>query len=313
MKTLMPRALLPVLLLSSALPLSASLSTPQIAASALCPSCIDYRVVGVCYWLFCTPFGCSVKTSVKVRHFLPQAVISAYNQPGDNPWREVAALGAGDITGLSGGGGDNQQKHGQHKDNLLYKSADAIGHPAANLMGDSIPGYACKGAATAFVPYFLSNLDALMWRSGLPESFYPEALTPGMREVGSITGGNMWGNIYPRSGFVTQTDDYKAGAMVAQRVADIITRAGQAHVYQTMKASARAGYWPPDPVTENTGTRNHKWQRLSPQLVSSCAIFPDSSFNYTQNGSYAWALWQPYACCKPRGQKFLFSTDIGGN
>ncbi|WP_181943746.1 TraU family protein, partial [Klebsiella pneumoniae] len=121
--------------------------------------------------------------------------------------------------------------------------------------------YSCKGAATAWQPYFLSNLDALMWRTGLPESVYPEALTPGRREIGATTAGNMWGNVYPRSGFVTQTDDYKAAAVTAQRAADIITRPGQIHVYRTLKANASAGYWPPDPVTENTGTRNHKWQR----------------------------------------------------
>ncbi len=95
------------------------------------------------------------------------------------------------------------------------------------------------------MPYLLSTLDAVMWRSGLPESFYPEALTPGLREIGSTTGGNMWGNVYPRSGFVTQVDDYKAAAVVAQRAADVVTRTGQIHVYQPMTASASPGYWPP--------------------------------------------------------------------
>ncbi len=59
-----------LLMAGSAVPASASLTTPQLVASAACPDCIDYRVVGVCYWLLCTPFGCSVKTSVKVRHFI---------------------------------------------------------------------------------------------------------------------------------------------------------------------------------------------------------------------------------------------------
>lgn len=143
------------------------------------PDCIDYRVVGVCYWLLCTPFGCSVKTSVKVRHFIPQVVVSAYRQPGDNPWREVAMLSRSALGGLADGGGENQQKRGQRKDNVRYRSVDAIGHPAASLIGQQTSGYSCKGAATAWQPYFLSNLDALMWRTGLPESVYPEALTPG--------------------------------------------------------------------------------------------------------------------------------------
>ena len=32
----------------------------------------------------------------------------------------------------------------------------------------------------------------------------------------------MWGNIYPRSGFVTQQDAYKSAAVVAQRVASVM-------------------------------------------------------------------------------------------
>lgn len=117
------------------------------------------------------------------------------------------------------------------------------------------------------------------------------------------------GNVYPRSGFVTQHDGYKSAALVAQRVADVITRSGQLHVYQPLVGQRSPGYWPPDPVRENTGTQNHKWQRLSPQLSNSCAVFPDSGA-VAQNGQYAWALWQPHSCCKRRGQTFLYSSDF---
>ncbi|MCR9001767.1 MBL fold metallo-hydrolase [Rahnella perminowiae] len=67
------------------------------------------------------------------------------------------------------------------------------GHPATTLIGGQIAGYSCKSAATPFVPYFVSSLDALVWRSGLPEGLYPEALIPGQRELGSQAGANMWG------------------------------------------------------------------------------------------------------------------------
>lgn len=133
---------------------------------------------------------------------------------------------------------------------------------------------------------------------------------PAEREVGSQASQNMWGNVYPRSGFITQQDDYKAGAVIAQRVADIITRSGQIHVYQPLVGHRSPGYWPPDPVTENTGTKNHKWQRLSPALSQSCAVFPDTGGHVAENGNYAWALWQPYSCCKRRGQTFLYSTNF---
>ncbi|MNE94609.1 TraU protein [compost metagenome] len=65
------------------------------------------------------------------------------------------------------------------------------------------------------MPYYLSTLDSLAWRHGIPETFYPEALMPGIREVGRQASGNMWGNVYPRQGFLVQPDDFKAAAVMA--------------------------------------------------------------------------------------------------
>ncbi|EEJ6624621.1 TIGR03756 family integrating conjugative element protein [Salmonella enterica subsp. enterica] len=299
----------------------AAINTASIVASALSPSCISWRVSGICYWLKCTPAGCTVKTSVKVTHFIPQAVVSVYQDKGKNPWTEMTLVSgtsggvenaiSGALVGLSAGGGESVSKvPGQRSLHTRFKYADAIGHPATSLIGGQIPGYSCNSAATPLFPYFLSTLDTLVWRTGVPELAYPEALIPGKREVGSQSSQNMWGNVYPRSGFITQQDDYKAGAVIAQRVADIITRSGQIHVYQPLVGNRSPGYWPPDPVTENTGTKNHKWQRLSPALSQSCAVFPDTGGHVAENGNYAWALWQPYSCCKRRGQTFLYSTDF---
>ncbi len=298
-----------------------ALNTAQIVASAASQNCISWRVSGICYWLLCSPYGCRVVTSVKVTHFIPQAVVSTYNAPGSNPWAEmspvsqeadslenavIGALGRG-----AAGGGNNELKiPGQRKTNLHFKYADAIGHPATVLIGGSVPGYSCRSAALPFMPYFLSTLDSLVWRTGVPETLYPEALVPGQREVGSQAAGNMWGNVYPRSGFVTQVDDDKASALVAQRVADIITRSGQSHVYQPLMGRRSEGYWPPGAVQENTGTDNHKWQRLAPQLSASCAVFPDAGHALAVDGNAAFALWQPYSCCQRRGQRFLSSTNF---
>lgn len=300
----------------------AALNTAQIIASAVSQNCISWRVSGICYWLFCTPFGCKVRTSVKVTHFIPQAVVSTYVAPGGNPWQEMAfvsqtagglesAVTSG-LSGVSAGGANpaDMKNPGQRKSAVRFKYADAIGHPATSLIGGSIPGYSCDTAATPLMPYFLSTLDSAAWRTGVPESLYPEALVPGQREIGCQAAASMWGNIYPRSGFISQTDDDKASAVVAQRVADIITRAGQPHVYQVLRGNRHDGYWPPGEVTENTGTRNHKWQRLAPHMTQSCAVFPDGSHTAASDNNEAFALWQPYSCCKKRGQTFLGSTDI---
>lgn len=299
----------------------AGVNTASLITSAASTSCISWQVKGICYWLLCTPLGCSVKTSIKVKHFIPEAVVSAYSGSGGNPWSEISAVsGAADATengiigmlsGVGAGGGQQAIKAPSlRKQNLHFHYADAYGHPATSLIGGQIAGYSCQSAATSFIPYFVSALDTFAWRSGFPESLYPEALIPGQRELGSQRSGNMWGDIYPRSGFVTQQDSYKSAAVVAQRVADIITHNGQLHVYQPLVGQPSPGYWPPDPIRENTGIQNHKWQRLAPQVSTTCAVFPDTNRPIAEDGNYAWALWQPYRCCQRRGQTFLSSTDF---
>lgn len=215
------------------------------------------------------------------------------------------------ISGAEGGG--NLITPNTHRDNLTrFKNVDGIGHPggwiATQLASQS--GYACASGATAFIPYYLSTLDSLAWRHGIPENFYPESLVPGVREVGSQVLGNMWGNVYPRQGFLVQPDDFKAAAVMAQRAGDVVTRNWQPHVYVPLTPARHDGYWPPGPIVENDAS-THKWQLLSPQIQPTCAIFPSNPVQ-SADGGYAWSLWRPYSCCKREGQTFLFSIDFEG-
>lgn len=299
------------LLLCAAFPLRA-ITTPEIAASALSPDCVHYRVVGQCYWLNCTPLGCSVRTSVKVSHFRPDLVVSAYSLTGQNPWTEMS-LPSPPIPGIAEGGGDTNPRSANQHSKIRFKNADAIGFPAGDELAKFFTqlGYICSPSSQPFEPYFLSQMDTLAWRSGVPEMTWPEALTPGMREVSQ--NGDMWGNIYPRAGAISQTHDYKAAAVIAQRVADLVTRIGQPHIYTPLTASSRAGYWPPPPVIEGDSS-NHRWQMLTPKKSAACSVFPDGGVTDTyadklaENGAYAWTLWRPYKCCPRRGQTFLGST-----
>ncbi|PTT12158.1 MULTISPECIES: TIGR03756 family integrating conjugative element protein [unclassified Pseudomonas] len=289
---------------------SMALDTGSITSSALSPSCLEYRVIGICFWLLCTPFGCTVKTSTKVRHFIPELVVSSYATTGANPWTEMAALSS-PISGAEGGG--NLITPNTQRDNLpRFKNVDGIGHPggwgATQLASQS--GYACASGATAFMPYYLSTLDSLAWRQGIPESLYPESLIPGVREIGHQVAGNMWGSVYPRQGFLVQPDDFKAAAVMAQRAGDFITRNWQPHVYLPLTPVPREGYWPPGPIIANDAS-THKWQLLYPLVQRTCAIFPSGPVQ-SADGGYAWSLWRPYSCCKREGQTFLFSIDFEG-
>lgn len=287
-----------------------ALDTATIAASALSPDCLEYRVVGICYWLNCGFFGCSVRTSVKIRHYVPDAVVSSYANTGGNPWMEVRPMSLPNPTAM--GGGDGTTNH-EHENNLQrFKNADVIGHPAGAAFSSfaSAFGFTCEGAGTPFMPYLLSTLDTVGWRYNLPESVYPESLIPGTREIGSRTSLDLWGNVYPRGGLLHQTDDYKSGAVGAQRAGDIVTRRGQPHVYQPLLAEPRDGYWPAGELIESDASTG-KWQELTPRLSNTCAVFPHNDPRVqAQRGDYAWTLWRPYSCCQRRGQVFLGSMDF---
>lgn len=295
-----------------------AITTPQIIASAASTQCLHYQLIGVCVWLTCTPFGCYTQTSVKVKHFMPDLVVSVYHRTGQNPWPIVAPLAPPNATSKDAG---NRAKRdaSRHHSNLRFKNADAIGDPtAAGFRLLSSFGLTCHSAATPFKPYYLSVYDPLAWRGGIPESAYPESLIPGARTIGSL--GDRWGHVYPREGFVTQSNDYKASAVVAERVADIVTRSGQPHVYLPLTAHARAGWWPPGsasgppgPVKEGDAS-THEWQRLQPNPSQACHVFPDRGALASYQGyippdqAYVWALWRPYSCCKRRGQMLIYDT-----
>lgn len=302
-------ALLSTALLSTALPCTA-LDTATITASALSSDCLDYRVVGVCYWLDCSWSGCSVETSAKVQHYVPDAVVSSYTNAGANPWVDVQPLSPPNSTAQAGG--DGTTNHSGENNLAKFKHADVIGHPGASAFSQfaSAWGYTCTGAGSALMPYLLSTLDTVAWRYNVPEALYPEALTPGLREIGTRTGATLWGNVYPRGGFLHQHDDYLAAAVVAQRAGDIVTRRGQAHVYQPLLATARDGYWPAGALLESAADTG-KWQELTPTLNTRCSTFPHSDTRIqSATGAYAWTLWRPYTCCRRSGQTFLGSTDF---
>lgn len=281
-----------------------SINTLTLTRSIISPSCMDWRVVGICYWLYCGYGGCRIRTSIKVRHYIPEAVVSSYKLTGQNPWIEMRPLSQPNSFAEDGG---NVMTPGKGRDNLpRFKNVDIIGHPGslANTALSNV-GYMCKSATTAFVPYFLSTLDFFSWRDGLPEMIYPQTYIPGMREIGTMFL-NTWGSVYPRVGFIVQPDDFKAAAVTATRAANVVSQRGQPHVYLSILGKASDGYWPPGEVVEND-VMTHKWQPLYPKMSMSCDIFPTETVQDEQ-GSYAWTLWRPYRCCKRRGQTFLGST-----
>lgn len=286
-----------------------TVTSADILAASADFGCLDYGIAGGCVWLRCGLGGCSTRASVKYRHYIPDAVVTAYPAARRSPWTEMRAL-----DGTADGGTYARGTGSRAATGLRFKLAQAVGSPGiAWIEALNLSTTVCRTAARPFVPYYVANADP-MWRS--PDLQTPLTLRHALRVVkapGPL--GSRWGPVYPRSGFVQQAHDYKAGAVAAQRVADIVTRCNQMHVYRPLPAGGRRGQWGPGPVVEgDPGT--HKWQPLAPR-AQSCAVFAESASppvgtvdplgaNVAASGGYAWNLWRPYSCCKRRGQWLLF-------
>ncbi|MFX8581876.1 TraU family protein, partial [Acinetobacter baumannii] len=88
-------------------------------------------------------------TSVQVRHYNPDAVVSSYSNTGENPWLEVAFMSPPNSTAQAGGDGTTNQPH---ENNLAkFKNADVVGHPVT-AFADFVSqfGYSCPSVARPF-------------------------------------------------------------------------------------------------------------------------------------------------------------------
>lgn len=299
-----------------------------VSAITLDRSCLNYCITGVCVWLRCSIYECSIETSIRVAHYNPDLVVSVYDEPGDNPWQEMesifGSLDSGIVSGIVstfhgafvGGGHRTEGGNSATDQSLRFKEVTAIGHPfssVSDFIGDS--GYYCPSEAESFNPYLLSSLDALTWRLGLPEMLYLQNLLPGRRVVGDGIQ-QQWGPVWPRTGFINQKDDAKAAAVVAQRAGNIVTQTRQPHVYNALDGNGYNRTWLPGELVENdpdTGV----WQMLAPEVDEQCYAFGEndvlstswSEGRHSEDNRYAFTLWRPYECCEAQGA-YLFTVPV---
>jgi len=329
------------LLLLPSFDASAEINSASIMENSLSFSCIDWKPTGVCFWLKCTLVSCSVETSLKVRHFNPDAIVQVYQNPGDVPWdemsfiSELAGSSQSGSTPANAGQQEKNQKNKKPSSKVISRHVDVIGSPGLIPVSEFLGSmdYFCESGVTMYQPYFTSPIDYYSWRFPYTEFFNMATWVPGMREVGERNDGEnkdflftgRFGNVYPRIGSLMQNDTYKASAVFAQRAADIVTDSGAMHIYNFLgEKNSKDGWWPPGQVKEWTSSEG-KWQMLYPKAESTCHIFgePSTRNNSDKNqgkdgyshlrskdGNYGFQFWRPYECCEKKGQIFLFSVEV---
>ena len=288
------------------------ITTPEIMVRSISTKCLDWKVVGACFWLRCGT-KCRVRVTPKISHWLPDLVATAGAY--ECPWLEYRLpTSVGNvIAGLAGADGGNLGRAGaQDQVNVKFKDSMVIGNPAAKAR--SLFGgvqFLCKSKTTPLKVYFNSKGSAsniTIWRGAGREDLRPESWTPGAREIGQWPG-NTWGSVFPRIGFLLQPDDAKAGAVIAQRAIDVVVRGrgdftaaafgahdnfkwetwGDPAAKTGLACKDSGGTWiPPNPLGQREGRcltrrstqwrpiggeRTDRWQMIYPARDSGCAPF----------------------------------------
>lgn len=303
------------------------ITSPEIVADTMraLPSCIHYKVTGICYWMECVGPFCSINTTLKLDHYLPDLVESVYTKPTNNPWlfdRNVLdpiakRIGKMEMKQLAH---ENRMEYSESHNNTQldiddrFHEIDVNGNPALTALhwGE----FLLPSAASIFMPYFSSMMDSYAWRYPALERFYPQSYLPGVDDVG-IPILHDWGQLYPRNGFLSQPDDAKAAAVIALRAATIITQPAQPHVYQPLGNSC-GDHCDIDSVEVNSS--NTKFQMIYPKVDSTCMVFGHSDagdlhpwgMDDAQKGNdrYVWIVWRHYHGCIQGAGRYLYSISF---
>ena len=308
------------LILMPPLSMAKTLNTFSIIAATAqaLPQCIHYRVLGLCYWLFCSGLHCAIEPTLKIAHYSPDVVVSVFSRMGDNPWLEenlildkpaefLAKKSIKKLTGFTLGGGQHSMGS-KHENQVHFKEVDVTGNPTSIVLGNMVT---LPSQAMAWKHYFNSRLDVLAWRFG---SEWFEHLSKANLTHASFP----WGTINPHDGFINQADDFKAAGVIATRAIDIITNSHQFHVYKALNnESCGKKCNAINPISPNH-PHPALWQMLSPVTETSCKVFGRKGFNsglseyknYKPEGAYTWNLWRYYEGCIDGHGKYIGSTKF---
>jgi len=288
---------------------NATIDSSGILEAATDVGCMNFEVTGICIWMTCVLTACEFDFSLKVRHRISEAVVTAYPVIGKSPWTDTAHYST-PTSFAQEGGSSTEGGEATREQALRFKNSDIIGSPGVYLyhaLADIDDSLFCDPGTWGYLPYFISTDDP-NWRDPTAETGW--TTYHAFDNVGK--GSSVFAGLFPRIGFVDQGHDYKASLVAAKRAVDIVRQTWQPHVYWPMTVSTTSqGYWPPNEDTQ------FSWQQLVP-TVRSCTILPDiddtthvsdpysSRLNHTMGN--AWQLWRPYSCCQQEGAVLIFHT-----
>lgn len=283
-----------------------------------------FEIIGACVWLKCSWYGCSTRTKLELDEYIPDLVVTAYNGEGNDPWVEAdltldaashatANVATQMYTGQTLTNGRNRMvSRSMHADSQIIKSVDVIGNPFTLL---EYPFPTLEVDTSPFAPYYQSDLDVLMDRSGLAEGIRWETFTPLVNTIGSPE--YHWGYEFPRSMTQRTSNDYKAAVMAALHGADIATNDNTLHVMPPYSISNSCGKnCAVSNVIEETEDDHEIWQEVYPNdrhihpgendvaTVGDLGAGDDAD----GNGNYVFVVWRHYRGCQQGPGDLIYAT-----
>lgn len=281
-----------------------------------------YKVIGSCFWYRCNIDSCETYPTLELDEYLPDLVVTVFNQQGDNPWMEASSLidksshAAANTLVKSvihfplSNGSMTTSKSARHYKNLITKSVDVIGAP--NPLAH-FPFVSLSIDTVALYPYYQSDLDVISQRTGAGEAIRFESLDLFHHFIGESFK-NHWGYEFPRSMTVNTSHPYKAAVIIAQRAADLVTNKNSLHLItgtdnRCGKNCAVAN------VIEETKDNHEIWQEVYPHDRHIRPGEADTEENRRRwakdekdgHGNYVFVVWRHYRGCV-QGKHYINAT-----
>lgn len=279
-----------------------------------------YKIIGSCAWRH-GHYPPKISVTAAVEQFLPDLIVTVSHKPEENPWIEARALYENKAnryayqqayklaTGMDlGFGNDSSQTTSLHGNDDRTRVVDVIGSPAAFYR---FPFLSLKSETGLGMPYYLSELDAVMDRSEAAELVYmashPQLLSN--HDIGTAT--HIWGTEIPRLMRVTQPYNFRASVVAAMHAVDIVTNQNPLHVTKSTNNSCGQNCVVANAIFD---PNNQKviWQEVYPNNRTFHPGDPNDfgiEDDKNGNGNYVFVVWRKYrGCVQHHGKLIRFLT-----
>ena len=279
-----------------------------------------YKIIGSCAWRH-GHFPPKLSVTAAIEQFLPDLIITVSNKPEENPWLEARLLYENKVSrkayqqayklakGMElGFGNGSNQTTSLHGNNERTRIVDVIGSPAAFYY---FPFLSLRAETGFGMPYYLSELDAVMDRTEAAEMLYmathPHLLLN--HDIGNTT--HSWGHEVPRLMRVNQPYNFRASVVAAMHAVDIVTNQNPLHVTKSTSNSCGQNCIIANAVFD---PENKKiiWQEVYPNNRTFKPGAPDDfgiEDDKQGNGNYVFVVWRKYrGCVQHHGKLIRFLT-----